>query len=140
MKVFKIVFVILLGCLISQCSLLVPILTITNLSGLDIVLVHWTDYIGDDTFFYKSDIWDSILNEWVAGLRHGESDTQTVSPGSSPIYFWFPDSITEYRTSAFISLSRGGVISFTFTGSTLIQSKGMSEIKALDTIHSLLSP
>jgi len=83
-------------------------LTIVNQSGGELNFIKWHDSSGQ-VYYFDCDY-------------TGQSDTQSVRPGSGPIYFRLagdPD-FTQYWTGETIYVSEYSQVTFVFTGSTMI--------------------
>ena len=101
-------------------------LTIRNNSGCGLLLIHWTDGAGDKKFFSTTQLWSSLLQEYVSGMADGDSKTRTLNSGTSPVYFYFPAGGGKYETVSQISVIPGGTAAFTLTGETLVRESSLT--------------
>lgn len=91
------------------------LLSIQNSSSYDLDLINWRGY-----YFGKDLVWDTVLNEYVYGLKPGSADVREVSPGSGYVYFWFASGGPRYRTAALVSIAAEEQKLFTFFNTTTV--------------------
>jgi len=95
------------------------LLQIKNYSSVDLQLVQW-----NDTYFGQDLIWDNSLSQYFYGLKaYTGNDIKEVNPGVDYIYFYYPDSSTQYRTVDIISVKEHEQWLYIFYDSTQVQQR-----------------
>ena len=95
-------------------------LEIVNDTSFALDLISWFDQDGKRYWFGDDLVWDYVLHEYIYGLNPGSSDEQSVEPGDSPVYFWFPAGGPEFKTVDIISVDKREKESYVLTNNTLI--------------------
>ncbi len=90
-------------------------LEIINNSGLWLGCVGWIDS-GSNEWYFVPDYYSS--GGYTTGLFSGDSYTQSVNTGSSPVFFSIGTSSVRHHTTTYVNVTAGSSVTFTIDSLT----------------------